>query len=312
MHPSIHAANKPEHPAIIMSGSGQRMSYAELESRSNQIAHAFRGIGLRAGDHIAFQLENCIEFMTIVIAAQRAGLVYTAISTHLLQEEVAYIVANSQAKLLITSPAFVDVAKATSGADGELHRWLLRGEADEFESFEAIVDAQTTTPIDDEEMGAQMLYSSGTTGYPKGVLSTRKVGTPIDQPHPMALMLVSAFGIGPEACYLSPAPLYHAAPLTFTTLVLTLGGTAVIMEKFDAQQALAAIDQYQVTHSQWVPIMFVRMLKLPKQTREQFDLSSHQVAIHGAAPCPVDIKRQMIDWWGPRIAEYYASTEGAG
>ena len=157
-----------------------------------------------------------------------------------------------------------------------------------------------------------MLYSSGTTGRPKGVLSLRPRGTAIDDILPMPLALVRAFGIGPDSVYLSPAPLYHAAPLTFCTVAQALGATCVIMGRFDPEQALAAIERYRVTHSQWVPIMFVRMLKLPDDVRERYDLSSLQVAIHAAAPCPVAIKRRMIEWWGPRLAEYYASTEGAG
>ncbi len=296
-----------------MSGSGRVLSYAELDARSNQIANLFRSLGLKPRDHIAFQIENHIDFMPIAFAAQRSGIVYTAISTHLLRDEVAYIVDNSRAKVLIASAKYRDVATSVrEDAENVEHFFMLNDAAPGFESFEEAVAAQPTTPVADEEAGVQMLYSSGTTGRPKGVLSLRPRGTPIDDILPMPLALVTAFGIGPDTVYLSTAPLYHAAPLTFTTIALALGATVVVMEKFDAEGALAAIERYKVTHSQWVPIMFVRMLKLPAEVRERYDLSSLQVAIHAAAPCPVDIKQRMIEWWGPRLAEYYASTEGAG
>lgn len=313
MHPSQHALTRPDHPAIIMAASGETMSYAELDARSNQIAQLFRALGLKPRDHIAFQIENHIDFMPLAFAAQRSGLVYTAISTHLLRDEVAYIIDNSRARVLIASAKYRDVAEAVrADADKVEHAFMLNGVAPGFESFEDAVAEQPAKPVADEEAGVQMLYSSGTTGRPKGVLSLRPRGTPIDDILPMPLALVTAFGIGPDAVYLSTAPLYHAAPLTFTTIALALGATVVVMEKFDAEAALAAIERYKVTHSQWVPIMFVRMLKLPAAVRTRYDLSSLQVAIHAAAPCPVDIKQRMIEWWGPRLAEYYASTEGAG
>ena len=157
-----------------------------------------------------------------------------------------------------------------------------------------------------------MLYSSGTTGQPKGVLPKRVPGDPITVMTPTASALRAKFGFDENTVYLSPAPLYHAAPLTYNTLTMHSGGTSIIMERFDAEQSLALIQKYRVTHSQWVPIMFIRMLRLEESLRESFDLSSHQVAVHAAAPCPIEIKRKMIDWWGPIINEYYGSTEGMG
>lgn len=313
MHPTHHAKAKPDHPAVIMADSGATLSYAALDARSNQIAHLFRSLDLKAGDNIAFQLENTLDYMAIVYAAQRSGLIYTAISTHLLRDEVAYIVENCGARVFIGSAKLRQVAEEIrEDATAVESFFMLHEAAPGFTSFEAAIADMPSTPIADEEAGIQMLYSSGTTGRPKGVLSLRPPGTPIDEPLPMPVGLVKAFGIGPDSVYLSPAPLYHAAPLTFVTISLALGATIVIMEKFDPEKALAAIDRYKVTHSQWVPIMFVRMLKLPEATRQAYSLSSLQVAIHAAAPCPVEIKQQMIDWFGPRIAEYYASTEGAG
>lgn len=313
MHPSQQAVKQPDKPALIMADSGDTLTFRELDALSNRIAHWFRALGLQPRDHIAILLENCLEFMPIVWAAQRSGLVYTAISTHLLRDEVAYIVENSRSRLLITSERFAELAADVRAASPALEFGaMLRGAREGFEAFEEAIAGRPETPIADEESGVQMLYSSGTTGRPKGVLSLRPRGTAIDDILPMPLALVRAFGIGPDSVYLSPAPLYHAAPLTFCTIAQALGATVVIMPRFEPELALASIERFGVTHSQWVPIMFVRMLKLPDAVRESFDLSTLQVAIHAAAPCPVDIKQRMIDWWGPRIAEYYASTEGAG
>ncbi|MEM1438561.1 MAG: acyl-CoA synthetase [Pseudomonadota bacterium] len=313
MHPSQQAVSQPDTPAVIMADTGKQLTYRELDALSNRIAHWFRSLGLAPRDHIAILLENCVEYMPIIWAAQRSGLVYTAISTHLLHDEVAYIVANSRSRLLITSDMFAELAASVRDASPKLEfATMLHANTDAFDDFESVIAAHPETPIDDEEAGVQMLYSSGTTGRPKGVLSLRPNGTPIDEILPMPLALVSAFGIGAGTVYLSPAPLYHAAPLTFCTVAQALGATIVIMPKFDPELALASIARFGVTHSQWVPIMFVRMLKLPEDVRKGYDLSSLQVAIHAAAPCPVDIKQRMIEWWGPRLAEYYASTEGAG
>ncbi|MEO1319381.1 MAG: acyl-CoA synthetase [Pseudomonadota bacterium] len=313
MHPSQQAVSQPDTPAVIMADTGKQLTYRELDALSNRIAHWFRSLGLAPRDHIAILLENCLEYMPIIWAAQRSGLVYTAISTHLLHDEVAYIVANSRSRLLITSDMFAELAASVRDASPKLEfATMLHANTDAFDDFESVIAAHPETPIDDEEAGVQMLYSSGTTGRPKGVLSLRPNGTPIDEILPMPLALVSTFGIGAGTVYLSPAPLYHAAPLTFCTVAQALGATIVIMPKFDPELALASIARFGVTHSQWVPIMFVRMLKLPEDVRKGYDLSSLQVAIHAAAPCPVDIKQRMIEWWGPRLAEYYASTEGAG
>ena len=181
-----------------------------------------------------------------------------------------------------------------------------------YASWEETTKSQSDLPITDEERGVQMLYSSGTTGQPKGVLPKRVPGDPITVMTPTASALRAKFGFDENTVYLSPAPLYHAAPLTYNTLTMHSGGTSIIMERFDAEQSLALIQKYRVTHSQWVPIMFIRMLRLDESLRKSFDLSSHQVAVHAAAPCPVEIKRRMIDWWGPIINEYYGSTEGMG
>ena len=311
-HLSVTAAETPAKAAFIMANSGEVVTYGELDERSNQGAQLMRLCGIHKGAHIALMLPNCREFLEITCAAQRSGIIYTAISTHLLQDETAYILENSGAELFIVSAEYADVAEAMiEKAPNIKHFYMLDGIRGGFESWEEAIDQMPTTPIDDQAMGADMLYSSGTTGKPKGVFIPPYVDA-FDAPNAMEASLGAAFGFSPETTYLSPAPLYHAAPLRYNMLVLATGGTSIIMEKFNAERALALIEEHRITHSQWVPIMFVRMLKLPQETRERYDTSSMQVAIHAAAPCPIDVKAAMIDWWGPVIYEYYAASEAIG
>lgn len=311
-HPRITAATYPHKPAVIMGNSGEMMTYRQLEERANQAAQLFRSLGLASGDHIGMMMENNIHFLSIVWGAQRAGLIYTPVSTHLKQDETSYILKNCMAKLFIASYTLADVARQMlTDASSVQNFFMVDGIVDGYEPWEEAVDTQPLTPIADEKNGVPMLYSSGTTGKPKGVLVPPVSDDPED-PRPMALGLGIAFGFGEETVYLSPAPLYHAAPLHYNLMNLYQGGTSVIMEKFDPERALALIEEHRVTHSQWVPIMFVRMLKLPPEIRQRYDLSSMQFAIHAAAPCPVEVKDKMIDWWGPVIVEYYAASEGAG
>ena len=311
-HISITAAETPHKPAYIMANSGEIVTYGQLNDRSNQVAQLFRLCGLKTGDHVAMMLVNCRQFLEIAAGALRSGITFTPISTHLKEDETAYILDNCGARLFIASRSLADVArKMVSQTDGVKHFYMIDGLEEGFQSWEEATDAMPAVPIDDQAMGTAMLYSSGTTGKPKGVFN--KPYTEIfDEPLPLTLSLGAAFGFGPETTYLSPAPLYHAAPLHYNLVVLDMGGTSVIMEKFDAVRSLELIEEHRATHSQWVPIMFVRMLKLPKEVRSRFDTSSMQVAIHAAAPCPIDVKEQMIEWWGPVIIEYYSSSEAAG
>jgi len=311
-HPCETAELTPHKAAIIMADSGEIVSYAQLDRRSNQIAQLFRAQGLSAGDHIALMLENSRHFLEICFGAQRAGLVYTPISTHLKSDEVEYILRNCGARLFVASMVYKTVAAAVRSRELPVTDYLMVGGIQEgYESWEEAVDLQAETPIADQTTGVDMLYSSGTTGRPKGV----KIA-PHDPDfrslHPAMAALGTAFGFSPETTYLSPAPLYHAAPLRFNMMNLMLGGTSVIMERFDPERALQLIEEHHITHSQWVPIMFVRMLKLAPEVRKRYDLSSMQLALHAAAPCPVAIKRAMIDWWGEILVEYYAASEGIG
>jgi fatty-acyl-CoA synthase len=312
MHPSVHAKNMPNKPAYIMATSGEVVTYADLDKRSNQCANLYRSFGVKAGDHIAILMENNAEFMEVCWAAQRSGLIFTAISTHLSPDEVAYILEDSDAILLITSGKMASVASAALEKTPSVrHRLLVRSVLSGFDSYEAQRDRQPITPIADESAGIDMLYSSGTTGRPKGV-SVNLGSDDISRMQPALQGLAKLFSFDHDTVYLSTAPLYHGAPLRFNMMTMFLGGTSIIMEKFDAKQALDLIGKYRVTHSQWVPIMFSRMLALPEEIRRNADVSSMRHAIHAAAPCPVPVKEAMINWWGPIIDEYYSSTEAVG
>jgi long-chain acyl-CoA synthetase len=308
MHPLHHAASQPDKPAVIMANSGERLSFAELEARSNQAAQLFRACGLKRGDVIAMFLHNGIDFLPLCWGAQRAGLFYTCISTRLTAEEAGYIVADSGAKLLIASASLGAVAKDLPALD---HCFAAGGAIPGFRALEEALASQPAERIADESAGRDMLYSSGTTGRPKGVSGPLPEG-PIDAVEPLLMLVSQLYGFGPDTVYLSPAPLYHAAPLRYCIAVHRIGGTVIVMEKFDPERYLDLLEEHRVTHSQVVPTMFVKLLKLPQERRAGRDFSSLKAIIHAAAPCPVEVKERMIDWLGPKIFEYYSATEGAG
>ena len=310
-----HALSHPDQVAFVMGTSGESVTYGDYEARANRLAHLFRAQGLRRGDHVAVFMENNLQFLEMGGGAERAGLYYTLVNSYLSAEEVAYIVGDCEAKVLISSATKRDVAVAAAADCPGVERFLmcqLEGPAPApFESYEDAVAAFPATPIDDEQAGAPMLYSSGTTGRPKGIFRP----LPDAPPGELALQgqfLTAVFGLRPGMVYLSPAPLYHSAPHASVSLSIRLGGTAVLMERFDPEQYLALIERYRVTHSQVVPTMFSRLLKLPEEVRRRYDVSSLERVVHAAAPCPVQVKRDMIDWFGPIILEYYAATEAHG
>ena len=312
MHPSVHAARTPEKPAIVMAGSGEVVTYRELEDRSNRFAQLLRATGLRPGDRIALLVENHPRFFELCFGAHRAGLVYTAISTRLTAGETRYIVEDSGAAAIVATAATATVAReATDGVAALRARWLIGADAPGWTSYEAAVAAQPARRIDDEVAGTDMLYSSGTTGRPKGVFVPPEAGA-IDAPVALTETMRNRYRVDEATVYLSPAPLYHAAPLRFNFNVLRLGGTCVVMEHFDAEAYLRLVERHRATHTQVVPTMFVRMLKLDPEVRARHDVSSLRCAIHAAAPCPIEVKRRMIEWWGPIVWEYYAGTEGNG
>ena len=312
MHPGAIAAVTPDKPAVIMAASGEVVTFRRLDEESNRLAHLFRAAGLRPGDHVAFMLANHPLFLAVAWAAHRSGLYYTAISSRLQSDELAYIVNNCGARVFITEASLAEVAASVTARTPAVEvRLMLDGTADGFESYEEAVAAQPVTPVADECQGSDMLYSSGTTGRPKGV----KPGlpkAPLTEPGALIRLIQALFAPDGDSVYLSPAPLYHAAPLRYCLSFLRLGATVVVMERFDPERYLELVEKYGVTHTQLVPTMFIKMLKLPAGTRKKYDLSSLRCAVHAAAPCPIPVKEQMIDWWGPIIHEYYAGTEGNG
>ncbi len=312
MHPSHYAAQTPDKPAYIMEPSGEVVTFGQLDARSNQGAHFFRSLGLKRGDGIAFCMENNARFYEICWAAQRSGLYFTAISSRLTASEIDYIVRDCDARVFITSESKKDVAGELKDLlPAEVKRYAAVGPVEGYESWETTIAAFPETPIADESPGTDMLYSSGTTGRPKGVRIPLPEGELNDE-SPLLMLLKALYNFDENSIYLSPAPLYHAAPLRYNMMVNTMGATNVIMEKFDPEEYLRLVEKHKITNTQLVPTMFVRMLKLPEDVRNKYDVSSLKGAIHAAAPCPIPIKKQMIDWWGPVIFEYYAGTEGNG
>ena len=312
MHPITHAQTRPDHPAMIMAGSGETVTFGEMDAYANRFAQLLRARGLERGDHFAVLMENNIHYLQVVWGSQRAGTMMVPISTRLTAPEIAYILKDAGAKFLLTSTHYAEAIAGIRNECPDLPLLIVGGEGDE--DYEAALAAQPSEPIADQAPGQYMLYSSGTTGRPKGVKPAPPEDDDILAINPLVGLAVMGAGMPADGSmvYLSPAPLYHAAPIGWCTTAQRLGGTVVVMEKFDPEHALQTIEKYKVTDSQWVPTHFVRMLKLDPEVRTRYDLSSHQRALHAAAPCPVPIKREMIEWWGPIINEYYAGSEGIG
>ena len=310
-HPWAHAAARPEATAVIMD-SGASLTYGELASRSNRGAHLFRSRGLHPGQHVAVLMDNEPSFFEVAWAAQSSGLYFTPINRHLRPAEIEYILDDCEARALIVSRELAPVAE---GLGQRCHlRLSVGGPAPGFECWEELLAGEPPDPFPTPAEGREMLYSSGTTGRPKGVLKDLPL-TPLGDPTAIPVILAEGLafrGIGPASVYLCPAPLYHSAPLAYSLSMHRLGATVVVMRRFDPAVCLALIERHRVTHAQFVPTMFVRMLQLPEEERARYDVSSLEWAVHAAAPCPVDVKRRMIEWWGPIIDEYYAGTEDIG
>lgn len=311
-HPRIYAISDPDRLAYRMTATGEDVTFGQLEARANQAAHLFRAQGLATGDHIVILMENRREFLELCFAADRTGLYYTTVSTHLMPDEILYIIHDCNAKLVITSDRF---AALIQGLKPEIpagvQLYAVGAPCDGITDWASAAQTLPHTPITDEVQGLDMLYSSGTTGRPKGIKWPLIGGKPGGKTMLIEL-LTSLFGYAAQTRYLCPAPLYHAAPLRHSMVTIKMGGSAYIMSKFDAEDSLAIIQREKITHSQWVPTMFVRLLKLPPEVRAAYDVSSMEMAVHAAAPCPVSIKHQMLAWWGPIIHEYYAGTENNG
>ncbi len=314
MYTGKHAHLRPLQPAFIMANTGEAVTYVELEARSNRLAHLFRRHGLKRLDHYAIFMENNSRYLEACGAGERSGLYFTCVNSYLTASELAYIVNNSQSRILITSRAKLEVVREAMPQCPKLELCVVVDGASESDRIVGLQEATAglpRTPIADESIGTAMLYSSGTTGRPKGILRPLPEQAP-DQQMPLFDFLHKLWHYREGMIYLSPAPLYHSAPQAAVNLAIRAGATAIIMERFDPEHYLELVERWGVTHSQLVPTMFSRMLKLPEATRKRFDLSSLEIAIHAAAPCPVAVKHDMIAWWGPIIHEYYGATEGLG
>jgi long-chain acyl-CoA synthetase len=314
MHPRLIAATHPDKPAVIMAASGEVVTYGEIEARANRGAHALRNLGLGNGDAVAIACDNRLEFFDIYWSAQRAGLVLVLLSTRLKTDEITYIVNNSGAKAVLISDALAGTAREVMASKSEmpgLDKIITIGTVDDLPDWSALCAVQLETPIADEQIGGRMVYSSGTTGRPKGLKTASANGSPV-QANPAAAMFGRHYNFDADTVYLSPAPLYHSAPMAMTSAMQSIGATAIVMDKFDPEAFLAAIERYNVTATMVVPTMFIRLLALPDEVRNRYDLSSLKTVIHAAAPCPVPVKHAMIAWLGPVIEEFYAGSEGNG
>ncbi|AZG44343.1 acyl-CoA synthetase [Gordonia insulae] len=315
MFPGVFAASTPDKPAVIRAATGEQLTYRQLDENSTRLANYLDELGLRPGDAIAMVSPNDLHMFEVYWAALRSGLYVTAINHHLTAAETAYILTDCNAQVLFAGASVAETV-ADSATIPDLDRAGRRiawgGEIPGFDAYEDVLAAASDAPRTDQPRGTDMLYSSGTTGRPKGIKTPLPDGQVDQIPDAYTAIFAPMYGFDADTVYLSPAPLYHAAPLRYCGVTNSVGGTVVFLDRFDPETALATIDAHRTTHSQWVPTMFIRMLKLPVEVRGKYDVSSMKVAVHAAAPCPVEVKRAMIDWWGPVIHEYYASTEAAG
>jgi acyl-CoA synthetase (AMP-forming)/AMP-acid ligase II len=311
-HLAAHAAATPDRVALVMHGSGVTRTYREIDDAAVRLAHVLRGRGMQTGDHLAVLLDNQPEFYDVVWAAMRIGLYVTPINWHLAAGEAGYIVRDCDATALVATAGLGEVVTAM---DGDLAAVTTRisvdGDLPGFERYDDVVAGVRTIPVADEREGGWMFYSSGTTGQPKGILPPLQEGD-LGAVSFLTRLLTGLFGFTKDTVYLSPAPLYHAAPAGWTVGTQRLGGTAVVMERFDPIELLAAIERHRVTHVQLVPTHMIRLLKLTQEERSRFDLSSLQLVVHAAAPCPVEVKQACLDWLGPIVHEFYSGSEGAG
>lgn len=311
MHPAEHAVREPDKAVVITATTGRTITFETLNAASNQSAHLLRSLGLKRGDVVATLFANSPEVFVFGWAAQRSGLFQTALSTKLSPADLAYILADSGACLLVVSPEHAELAHAALAGLPDLPAYLWEGADHRLADWSGSMSAMPTDRIGDESAGTDLLYSSGTTGRPKGVMPTLPDG-PIGAETPLTRMAAGLYGIAPDTIYLSTSPLYHAAPLRWAMAVQQLGGTVIVMERFDAEEALRLIECHHVSHATFVPTHFVRMLKLPDEARRRYDVSSLRAVIHAAAPCPIPVKHAMIAWFGPIVHEYYSGTESCG
>ena len=296
------ARRVPERPAVI--AAAEVRTFAELDAHANRLARALYRRGLAAGDGVALLCPNRIEFCEVWAACQRSGLRLTPINWHLTADEAGYIVHDCEAKALIADASVAEVARSTAPERSAV-RLALGGEIAGFESYVDALAAEPAGELDEPQLGCVMLYTSGTTGRPKGVARR-----PLSE---LANGLYKLYGYRGGDVHLCTGPLYHAAPLGISMILpLSTGTSVVLMERWDAETTLQLVERRRVTHTHMVPTMFHRLLGLPQDVRQRYDLSSLRFILHGAAPCPVAVKQRMMEWLGPIVHEYYAATEGTG
>ncbi|HET6505126.1 MAG TPA: acyl-CoA synthetase [Amycolatopsis sp.] len=312
MFPGVHAASSPDKPAAVLAGSGQLLTYRQLDEASLRLAHVFRAAGLVRGDVVGIVTDNRLEAFEVYWAAMRSGLYYTAVNHHLSVDEAGYILRDAGVKALVVSAGKAELGAAVRNATDVAAALAYGGPVDGYDDYTAVLAAASTEPLPDQPRGSMMLYSSGTTGRPKGVRPPLQHKQVHEQGDPLVQLNHDVYGVDADTVYLSPAPIYHSAPVKWCHSVHAYGGTVVMMERFDAEATLKAIEQYKVTHAQFVPTMLIRILKLDPEIRARYDHSSLRVAVHAAAPCPVEVKQAIIAEWGPIVWEYYGSTESLG
>ncbi|MTD14206.1 AMP-binding protein [Nakamurella sp. YIM 132087] len=314
MYPGRRAEAYPDRVALVMADTGEQLTYAEYEAAANRLAHLLRAEGLQRTDHVAYFMENSLEMVVAMGAGERTGLYYTLVNSHLTTAEAAWIINDSAAEVVVTTARMAAAAGLPDLCPG-VRRWLMVDRPDELAgSFEDLAEAVApfpATPVEGEKLGMALLYSSGTTGNPKGVQRPMPDLDPSD-PLPVFQLVPKVYRTRPDMVFLQPAPLYHSGPQSATAESLRCGGTCVIMSRFDAGRFLELVEKYGVTHSLVVPTMLSRILQLPEEVRRSRDVSTLEAITHGAAPCPASVKRAMIDWLGPIIYEYYGSTEANG
>jgi long-chain acyl-CoA synthetase len=312
MYPGKWAKETPNKPAVINSTTGASISFLELEVKSIQLAHFFKSKGLKRGDHITLFTRNDIKFFEISWAAMRSGIYLTPANSWLKADELSYIINNSGADVIIADKSLEDICIDLSlNNEHEIFKLSFNGQIDGFHSYEEEISQFPTDPPIDNPKGTFMFYSSGTTGQPKGI-KWPLLEEQIEEDHAHYLFHKELWDYDEHSISLVSSPLYHAAPAHMALTGHAFGGTVVMMPKFDAEDALRVIEKYKITHGQWVPTQFMRMYKLPEEVKSQYDVSSQKVITHAAAPCPVELKHKMIDWWGNIFYEYYSGSEGIG
>ena len=307
------AAQQPHRTALVTPG-GREVDYAELAGEADRLGRGLQSMGLAPGDSIVLMQPNGFELVAAYFAAMQTGLYVVTVNWHLVGAEIAYILGDSGAKAFLAHERFADTAREAADLAGlDAERCFAVGEVPGFRPLDELGADEPAARPDVRTAGSPMLYTSGTTGRPKGVRRALTGADPDEVPV-QSQGFFGIFGLGPfdDHVHLCGSPLYHTAVLNFVSISIQLGHTAVLMDRWDPERMLQLIEQHRVTHTHMVPTQFHRLLALPEHTRGKYDVSSLRAAIHGAAPCPIEVKRRMLDWWGPVVVEYYAATEGGG